>query len=991
MSNRYRIRGVFAALSLALAATGAARLAAQTGAVSGVVTGANTGLPLAGAAVRLAGTEIRGLTDAGGRYRLVGVSPGSYTVSLAAAGYRALSRRVQIVPDTTREADFHLVPAAINPGGVVRGDVAGPAERRGIGVSLPVLEAGRIAEMVPVDGFSQLLEGRFPGVRSHGTNGGIGAGRELRIRGTDSFGFTSQRPVVYIDGIRVDTNKLEWGGLGGTTCCLFSGGAGEDRLSDLNPEEIDRVEILKGPAAAALYGAEGSGGVILVYTRRGEPDTKPSFTLNTGAGRHRLRANLPTTLRPNFEIPVGRSSYQPADPNQTLIETGPVAHIDLAVSGGGEDMAYFASFGLTNEEGSVQPNDRTRANFRVNFDWTVAEDLSVSVATGYVRNVIRSLQSGNNWLGVYTNAMLSPLRRSRSWLDGLDVSVRDARAIETLSDTDRWTERIRLDWDQTPNLTHRFTFGMDNVREEKSRLVPVCADSYWPRDCDHYTYLGRQGERNNGHRHSRKYTVRLQSTYDYDNAFGMGFLTGSLSVGGQFYRDEVYMDMRTRRGLDLDEVCRRCNSFWDWDTTERVGYATYAQSRLRLAEGLFLTTALRLDEGSEYKGVQSYPKADVAYTVPPEVLPGVVSNLKLRAALGWAGKSPTPLARFPAHDPTAILDEAPGVAMPESGNPDIQPENKREFETGLDLGLLEDRLGLELTYYDQRVVNALLVARRAPSVGGDALLENCCEIMNHGLEIAAAARPVDLPSLRWTTSATYEWNRNEIVDLGPHSTDDSIALYRESADGTWEHAGWRYAKGLHGLLVGQSLGDIVQFGIAGYDPDSNLHDWTRWQFRRGGVHPTHVGSVFNSFQIAGDFRLSFQLRGEMGAVMANSDRAYGARLGVYDEYLRHLGSGGESTPQSDSVRDYHRLAPVDKRDHIRLQEVALTYTLPKGIAGVLGLERTTITLSGYNVHWWDRCNCPDPSQKYNASDFNMQPFMAVPQPRRFLLSVRTRF
>jgi hypothetical protein len=127
--------------------------------------------------------------------------------------------------------------------------------------------------------------------------------------------------------------------------------------------------------------------------------------------------------------------------------------------------------------------------------------------------------------------------------------------------------------------------------------------------------------------------------------------------------------------------------------------------------------------------------------------------------------------------------------------------------------------------------------------------------------------------------------------------------------------------------------------------------------------------------------------------MANSDRSYGVRQLAYDEYLRHLDANGERTPAADSVLNYMRLVtPVDSRNHVRLQEVSLSYVLPDWLTGRMGLDRSTLTLAGYNLMWWDHCNCPDPNQQYRGGDsFNTSPFLGVPQPRRFLLSFRTRW
>ena len=988
MSNRYCIRGAIAALLLALGGTGASHLTAQTGAVTGVITDVSTRQPLEGATVNLAGTPASALTDAGGRYLLDGVPPGTYTVKVVVPGYGTRSREVEVMPEGTLEIDFRLRVSGVDPDQLVAVGFAGRTERRKIGAAVPTIDLDRLAETTPLDGFSQVLEGRIPGVRSNGTNGGIGAGRELRIRGTDSFGYTRQRPLVFIDGVRIDTNKEEWGWMEGVSCCFFSGGAGEDRLSDLNPEEVDRVEVLRGPAAAALFGAEGSAGVIRVFTKRGRNNTPPTFTLNTGIGFNRLRANLPTRRRAYFTGPGG---FAALDPNEHLIEDGLVNNYDLTVSGGGEDVTYFVAGGLTYEEGSVKPNKQTRGNLRVNLNWTAAENLTVGVASGHVRNRIWSLQSGNNWLGVYTNAVMSnPLKATEEepyggGLGELGVSVADAKAVRTISDTDRWTGRIQVDYRPSPNFTHRLTVGADQVSEQKTRNLPRGR---------YYASAGDQGEKNVGYRASRKYTLDFLSTYDYDNLVGMSFLSGSVSVGAQAYRDNVSTVMATGRGFPEGSsfsIADAMENFGDDSTYEESSRGVFLLNRLDLQENLFLTAAVRVDDHSAFGDnidTQVYPKADIAYGVPQSVLPAAISNLRFRAAYGVAGKPP------PRDKEQRVRDSRSGNTVTVPASQDREPENKREVETGLDVGLLNDRIGVELTYYKARVLNALF-----PQTTGDPpyfRAENSIEIMNRGFEAAVKAWLIDTPAFRWKMNLAYEWNENSITGFGPQAPDDSMPVYRQRDDGTWEHRGWRHTKQLGGFHTGESLDNIYYYDIAGYDPDTNTHELTRWPFIRGRAHPTHMGSVFNSFRIGTRLRLAFQLRGEMGAVMQNRDRTEGVRRRVHDEYMIHLDTEGSPTSyKADSVYDYHRVTRVaDKRDHVRLQEVSLSYTVPREMAGMLGLQRTTVTLSGYNLHWWDDCNCQDPNAKFHATDTGSNStvaFMALPQPRKFLLSVRTHF
>ncbi len=985
MSNRYCIRGAIAALLLASGLTGTTHLAAQTGTVTGVVTAAG-GNPLNDAHVSLAGTGMQSMTDAQGRYKLEGVPPGTYTVHVAMLGFGTRTAEIAVTAGSTAVADFQLEMSAVPLDEIVY--ICGPG-RPMIGVSLPAIGVDGLAEIVPLRDLSHALEGRVPGLRSAGTSGGVGAGRELLIRGTDSFGYTRQRPLVLVDGVRIDTNKEEWGAMEDVSCCFFSGGAGEDRLSDFNPEEIDRVEVLRGPAAAALYGAEGSAGVIRVFTRRGRTNTPPTFTLQTGVGFNRLRANLPTRLRPRFTGPDG---FAALDPNEHLIEDGLIRKFDLTVHGGGEETTYFAAGGYASEEGSVKPNDQTRANLRVNLNRNVADHLQVSVAAGLARNRIWSLQSGNNWLGVYTNALLSDPQEAteeQPYGGGLapgrsrGSTVANARAVRTVSDTDRWTGRVQVDFTPSPFFTNRLTIGIDDVTESKTRELPQGR---------HYFTIGRRGEKNDGRRKSLKKNLDFVSTYDYDGLFGTSSVSGSLSVGAQAYWDDLSMTMETGRGFTEGSaltVDNATETFADDTAYEGSGRGVYLLNRLDLGDDLSVTAAVRVDEHSDFGdsvGAQVYPKADVVYSVPRSVLPGPISSFRFRGAYGVAGKPPPPDRERRVYDFTS----RDSVTIPAGQR---EPENKHEFETGLDIGLLDDRVGVELTYYDARVRNALFIREVADPVIRSRV-ENSVEIMNRGLEAALAARVIDTRAFRWNMSVAYEWNENRVTDLGSGAVDDSVAIYRQRDDGAWEFVRWRYARSYAGLHAGESLDEVFGYGVTSYDSHSNRHDWTPRAFSRGRSRPTHVGSVFSTFQIGGDLRLTFQLRGEMGAVMKNWDRSFGVRRRAYDEYLMHLDENGNPTYRADSVYDYHTLRAIDKRDHIRLQEVSLSYTVPPGIAGRLGLQRTTVTLSGYNLHWWDDCSCQDPSAKYHAADTGSRSniaFLALPQPRRFVLSVRTRF
>ncbi|GMV05932.1 MAG: SusC/RagA family TonB-linked outer membrane protein [Gemmatimonadota bacterium] len=962
--------------------------AAQTGNVTGSVTAATTGQPINGAQVTIQGSSMGVLTNANGRFLITRVPPGAHRVQVVYVGYGTQSQEVSVTSGGTATAEFRLEVSAVDLDEIVVTGTAGAVERRKIGVSLASVDMSQVSEAQPITGLGQALEGRIPGLRSIGTVGGVGTTRELRIRGTDSFEL-GQRPVIYIDGVRVDNRGGEWtsgadGASASATCCAFSGGAGEDRLSDLNPDEIERVEVIKGPAAATLYGSEASGGVIQIFTKRGRNNSPANFSLTTNVGFNRHRENFPTHLRSTRTF--GKDGFKALDPNETLIENGLINSYDLTVDGGGENITYFVSGGFSFEEGSVKPNDQKRGNLRVNLNWTVGDNLTVGVTSGYVRNRIYSLQGGNNWLGVYTNALLSNPRNAtpeEPYGGGLDVSVEDAKAITTYSDADRWTGAITMNYSMTPNFTHKATVGLDALNDQKTRILPFGR---------HYTYIGKNGERNIGYRNARKFTADYLGNVNYD----LPWFSGAFAFGGQAYWDVESLSMATGKdyaGPGVTTVGGAARTFGDEQFFEDINIGAFAQNRFDLGD-LFLTAAVRIDGNSafgENYGFQVYPKADVAYNLPDGVRPGFLSSAKLRAAVGTAGKAPGAFDQFQTYTPNTVLDDEAGVAPDNPGNDALEPENKTEYEVGFDLGMLNNRVGLDFTFYNATTKNALLEIDLPPSMGFDeGQLRNVGKILNRGVEVSLNSTLVDASSFRWYANLNYEWSHNEILDLGETAIPDSLPVY---AFGSNSPVRWDYFNSLGNYREGYPVGTFVNRMIVGYDAATNKHTRSTYSTYLGQLFPDHMASFSSDFQLGQALRLNVQFRGEWGAVMANSDRSYGVRQYAYDEYNQFLDASNQPTAQADSVLDYMRLVtPADSRDHIRLQELALTYQLPEWLSNRVGLQRSSLTLAGYNLYWWDDCHCPDPNQQYQGGDsFSTSPFLGLPQPRRFLLSFRTRF
>lgn len=966
------------AFALAVAAGGipAAEAAAQEpGSITGTVTDAGTQAPVDGAQVSVEGTSRGALTNRTGRYLITDLTPGTYTVRIVHIGMRSTSQEVAVSAGEPAVVDFSLEISAVSLDEVVVTGTAGAVERRKLGNSLASIDVAEIEESVPLETFSQTLEARIPGVRSVGTAGGVGAGRSLRIRGTGSFEL-GQRPVVYIDGVRVDTDTDEWGMMASATCCSFSGGAGEDRLSDLNPAEIERIEVLKGAAAATLYGSDASNGVIQIFTKRGRSNSAPQFTFATSMGFNRQRENFPTKLNPNFTGPDG---FRALDANKTLIENGLVNSYDLTAQGGGADITYFVSGGFAFEEGSVKPNHQKRGNLRLNLNWTANEKWTVGINSAFSRNQIWSLQSGNNWmslLGNATNGSPKTATEERPYGEAW-IPVSNIQQVKTLSDANRWTGGINIAFTPSPNFSHRLNFGLDNVDDQKSRVLPF---GFF------YTYAGEAGERNLGYRTSRTFTA------DYLGNMKFGFsdaVRSDFSFGAQGFWEKEFQNMATGRayaGPGVTTVGGGAETFGDELFREAIQVGVFAQNRFEFFDKLFATVGLRVDGNSAFGvnyGLQPYPKADISYNMSAAedaFLPSWLSSLKLRGAWGMAGKSPGAYDQFQTFDATAVLDDRPGVTPANPGNPDLEPEKTTEIEAGFDAGLFNDRVGLSVTGYHAITRDALLEIDLPSSEGfDDPQLQNAGKIQNQGIEVQLNTTPVNTPSLRWQTTVNMDWSDNEILDLGPNAIDGILGDHREghAVESHWDRAICK---------------KDISCDVEGYDPSTNTHARTDTAVYQGDPLP-HWNASWSNTVTFGPFRVYGQVRGEWGATFPNGDRPYRIRQGGGDEYLSTLDAAGEPTAKTDSLVDYYTLVSAfDSRDHIRIQEVSLTYSLPEQFSGRFGLGRTTLTLSGYNLYWWDDCHCMDPSMQYvSGSSFNFSGFLAMPQPRRFLVSVRTSF
>ena len=969
--------------SLLIGSTPVLAQGTATGMIAGTVTDRASGLPVNTARIQVVGTEGLGAnTDSEGRYFLRGVPVGAVSVRVTRIGFRPDVQQATIAANDTTRVNFAIAQSAVELQQVVVTGTGGAVEKRKIGASIGSMDVAAQQEIMPITSFSSVLANKVTGVRSVGVGGGVGGGQDLRIRGIASFSL-NQRPVIYIDGVRVDSRGTEWTtatGMAATACCSFSGGNSADRLSDINPNDIERVEILKGAAAATLYGSEATNGVIQIFTKKGRGEGRTQWNLGLGTGFNRLRENLPTKTFPRFTGPDGTRAKDAND----LIESGPFTAIDLSGQGGTQRSQYYISAAGSKEVGSIQPNDQVKGTLRANVTFVPTDKWTVEVRSAYARNVINELQAGNNWTALLGNAINGNPRTAtatrpygEAW-----VPVADIQRMETKSDADRWTGGVTLSYAFNPNFTHRLIFGTDAVNEQKSRFFPY-AGLYGPAGVTN-------GQRNLGVRNYRTTTVDYLGTLNFKLPFN---IESNFSYGGQGFWESQRLNLavgNTFPGPGVSTVAAAAVTSGGEAFTEVINLGLLAQNRFAWNDRLFATVGLRMDGNSAFGkdyGFQKYPKIDLSYDISKHgFLPSAFSAFRIRGALGQAGKMPGPFDSFTSYGAQPVFESTPGIVPLNPGNVDLKPEVTTEQEFGFEIGLWNDRVGIEASQYFSETKDAIVNKFFAPSQGfNTAQNVNIGALENRGWEASVNYLAISRAKFDWTTGIKLDGNKNKVTDLGGVTLGGTAVRVGYPVQGIWGTK----ANGFSVVQGGTSCGGLTP--VMSWGCPTTTRTATQEFF--GPPLPTFNGSWSNTIRYK-----SVQLYGllsmERGAFFGNGDRPYRIRQGGSDEYLSALGPNGERTFKSDSIFQWSSiLSHVDKRDNIRIREISLSWQVPDKYSSFFRTGKTSISFSGQNLMWWDDCNCVDPNMNWAGADsFTINSgFLAQPSPRQFRMQIRTKF
>jgi TonB-dependent SusC/RagA subfamily outer membrane receptor len=998
---------MFAFLALIFPALASAQ---TSGTVQGTVTDATNAQPLANVQVRIEGTALGALSDAAGRYTVANVPTGRRGVIARRIGYAEVRREVDVSSVGPATADFSMTATATTLGEVVVTGTAAPTERRAVGTSIASVDSAAIAKSgaVTVD---QALQGKVAGaqiVQNSGTPGGGGV--TVRLRGTSSF-ISGSDPLYIVDGVIIDNSSSTLRDLG-------SRGNVQNRLADINPADIERIEVVRGAAAAALYGSRANNGVVQIFTKRGSLG-RSRITLNTRVSR----SELPRRLRVNdypFDVqgnPVTRLDLQDFIFRDAFSFDG-----NLSADGGSENTRYYANATWSEEDGIQRGEASTRRGARVNVTQQLRPRLTLDLGANFVNTHNDFLVNGEG-TGVLTAFLFNPTTYDPRPVEGVYpfapvLNPNPLLAMERFKhpqDINRFIGSAQARWNPVDPLTVSYTFGYDGYSLEQGEFFPRGA---FPPPGTPQTGLASNGVNN-----SRILNQDMVATYTFGGNDFQLTTSGGLNYTHQRIRNTIATATNLIPVVEVVSGGATPSAFQS--IVELKTFGVYAQEQIGWRDRLFLTGAIRWDASSTFgpeERWQTFPKASLSYVVSEDswfrslVPERAVSSLRLRTALGYAGNQPSVLNAYSRFDDYVAVsfDSKPGVVNSVTlGNAALKPERQREWEVGADAGLLNDRISLEATYYDKLVDDLLFFRPVATSTGYSRQFSAIGAMSNKGWELLARTINVDRPSFRWDMTAVYTRNRNRVERLDIPSFQSATGYPNRIRQG--DPVGIFY--GVYAVRNCQT-GAYLLDSLGRLRPSTSLPaDVTQRRAIAGGTcadsanavlgdpNPDWIGSLLNEFEIGNALRIRVLLDGSFGNDVMNLSRRIrdlGAALNSPENEAEFLpyGDPNKKPPGYFARRLGIFSEYVEDGSFVKLREVSATYTFTHPVVRRYFSDGIELTLSGRNLHTWTDYTGYDPEGNLfgqnapglttTAADRGFD-FAMVPIPRTWSASVRLTY
>src|SRR4051812_2787994 len=934
------------------------------GAVHGRVIDKESGQPVTAAQVTVIGTSLGALTNNDGQFTINGVTAGQVTVRAARIGYQPQNQVVVVSDNGQTTANFSLDRAVARLEEVVT-TATGEQSRREMGNVVATVKADSVVQTQPITNVTQLLQARTAGVQVIQGQGVTGSSASIRIRGTSSLS-SSNEPLIVVDGIRYDNGNEP-----GNT----SAGVRINRFT-INPDDVESIDIIKGPSASALYGTAAANGVVVIKTKRGAasaprwsgfgeggvtsmptgkyPANYWSFGRNIGAGGVLGTAAVHCTVT-NAALGSCKidslTSYNPwTNPLSKPYANGPRGEGGIQVSGGNDLVKYFMSVDREDETGpykmpapeidritaaragiaprpdQIRPNRLKNTSLRGSFNFPIGKNANLDISTSYADRDLTTPFDGTFFAGLSNQLFSAPGFKTTTNGTAREY-VGDIYSVNQRLTLERFTGSGAFNWSPITWLQLTAEGGVDNGNSNNYQIqLPgegTANGSAWG-PTSGQGFSGKDIFRTNNLQYTATFrgaaTRRLMSNLNSQTTLGFQwFKTGSYQLFGEGY------------GLALGASTPNAaqQRLASETTTENKTYGGFISEQLSYNDRLFLTVSAREDQNSAFGrqvGTTIYPSANVSYVISdeswfPKLM--LLDKLRLRSSVGQAGLQPTSTAALQflvAQTYPVGGQETPGEYIRSIGNPNLKPEITTEFEGGFDAGFLNDRLNLEFTLFNKISRGQLFQRPLPPSIGVDLGTQwvNIAKVQNRGVELAADAQVLNMRMLSWNLHVNGSHIKNKLVDIGDVALAQPQGVRQVGGyplNGLWDRPDTYNDANGDGVIVPPEI------TLAAGD----LHRGSPLPAKRGGLSNT-----FGFFSGALTFNTLFDYRGKFwNSYTIGSNR--GVSAGNAPEVnvpFWGLGDQAAAVAAGSAALKNTRWGIFKPNDFIRLRELSLSYRIP---------------------------------------------------------------
>ena len=953
-----RIRSsVCAAVALILTVVHAASAQDQGRRITGQIIDQDDKAPVPATLVTVTGYTINTITNDAGKFTLRNVPAGAVSLTTRRIGY--VSATIKLTPDQN-DYTVALAHDVLHLEQQVITGVATTISTKNSSTDDKILTSDQL-NGAPTTTVEDALQGKVPGALIENNSGAPGGGLQLEIRGVTSIYGTNATPLYVVDGI-ITTNIAINSGLNALTAAGSAAGTGApgtqdqsvNRIADLNPADLEAIEVMESAAASAIYGDKAAAGVVLITTKHGQAG-KPKINASQKFGTFNLNhevpvLHVPLSLAYTQGTAAGMSKPQIlADYNacngfcdfqKSLYGGGELSYeSDVSIAGGSDNTQYFLS-GLAKYDNGIELNtgynkQSARANVVQHFGSTITGSLNLTYAADQTRRGI----NGNDNLGIsgYDNLAYAP-----SWYNmaahlpngsyvpepfGFNGNAYDVAArSRTPEVVNRLIGGANIDWKvfSTNSMT------LDVVAQGGADHANIHDQFYVPPD--------EAVELNNSYQGVATFQAAYIQNTNYSVSLvhrltGVSGISATTSIGLTRDKTQWQQSNNTGEGLPLGQTQYTFGIFQVpfQHEEETNNQAFYGQEQLLLlSDRLTLSGGLNAERSSNNGGIDRYylfPKGGASFRLP-NLVTGL-DELKLRFSYGQAGTVPNYGVKF-NEEQLALINGINGERFGTIvGDPHIRPETNTGIETGFDLTMFKSRAQLSATVYQKRITNLLLQAGLAPSSGATNQWINGGQITDQGLDLSLTARPIVVGLFSWETTENFARNYARVDNLP-----------------------------IPGFIAGSA------FGQGNYRVEVGASPTAIWvnnpgQIQSGNAEPAYTVGFGNDLNY-GPLHLHTFLDLRRGQAAINLTQNY------YDSF----GNSPDTAAQTYRL-NHASFAYVEDASFLKLREVTLRYDLPSRFVrsasqGLVGTA--TLSVSGRNLRTWTKYVGPDPE----VSNFGTQ-------------------